>query len=347
MKAQNNIFLFYGDEDYLIDCEVKRLVPRGAGALNLEVIDGEDVSVSDIVNLISSTSLLSSEKFVVIKDPWFLKSQKARGARSGGAEEESEERKDGVKQLIPPLGFLSGGVKVIFVVYGSVDKRKKIFNVIERLGAVKEFKPFADWEQEKLLSWIMEEGRSKGKKIGSHACRLLMEISGSNLRALSSEIEKIVTFIGDKDAIGGADVEAIASSGGVSVFSLLGSLRERNVASSLRSLNKLIRNREEPASLLSLIATQFRMMLQIKGSQEMNLGESEIARRLGANPYFVRRCAEGAHNYSLAELKDCIFTLHSADLKLKSGFASPPVLLELMIIDMLKKPSEAALRRVK
>jgi len=342
-RSEKNIFLFYGDEDYLIDSEVRGMLPHGESAPNVDLIDGEQAELNDIVGSMSSSSLFSSDKFVIIKGLSFLKG--VRRGREANEEGEAEEKdSDDVSAIIEALKNVPPATTVIFLVYGSVDKRKKLFKAVEKMGAVREFKPFSEWEQEKLLYWIVEKAKSQGKKIGSHACRLLMEISGSSLRALSLEIEKITTFIGVRETIEESDVQTMASSGGISVFALLEALRKRDIASSLEALNRLIRNKEEPVSLLGLISTQFRMMLQIKAFENLRLSEHEIAVRLNANHFFVGKCAEGADKYSLLELKRSIFTLHQTDMRLKTGYASPQILLELMLIDMLKKVPEHAVK---
>ncbi|MCX5726761.1 MAG: DNA polymerase III subunit delta [Candidatus Saganbacteria bacterium] len=175
--------------------------------------------------------------------------------------------------------------------------------------------------------------KGEGKSIGSHAARLLMEISGKNLRALYSEIQKLVTYIGEKHAIEEQDVKAIASSFGIGVFSLLGALRNKDIKTALHSVSMLLRNREEPVKLLGLLATQYRRMLEVKSLMGSSRDYREIAQVLNANPYFVRKCGEGAENFSLGELVKDMELLHNADLKLKKG--SPGGLtFELLVLEL-------------
>lgn len=344
-----NIFLFYGEEDFLIDEEIKKLV--GSGSLNIETFDGLRGPMDKIINSIASVSLLLGERVVIVKDPWFLKTQRANlpagrqgGARSEEVGEEGEEGEEGkgagdkgIEQLAQVLGSLAGGVRVVFVVYGNADRRKKLFKVIEKLADVREFKPYAEWEQEKLESWIIRKVNSSGKKIGGGAAELLMDISGASLRALSSEIDKLVTYVGDRGSIEESDVKAVASSGEISAYSLVSALRDRNTHSSIEALTRLIRDNVEPVPLIGLMASQFRMLLQVKSLKDARLSPSQISQRLGANPYFVRKCSENSHHYSLAEMKNILELLHNADLKIKTGYGSPRSILEMTIIEILSK----------
>jgi DNA polymerase-3 subunit delta len=337
----SSIQLFHGAEDFLIDEEITKLKEKalssGTGGMNFEIVDGASASMEQMVNSVSSAPLLGGEKVIVIKDPLFLKSAKRRRKKTKAEADDEAAVGEDLGPFRAIIENIPDGIRIIFVVYGNVDRRRRAFKLIDGAGEVREFKPFAEWEQEKLLSWIVSRVKLQGKKIGSHAARLLMETSGSNLRALSQEIAKLVTYIGEKEGIEEPDVAALASEGRMSVFSLISSLRDRNLKVSLESLARLMREKEEPIALLGLMASQFRMLLQVKSLQEQGLSEREIAMKLGANFFFVKKSAERSHNFSLAELIRIMELLHKADLRIKRGRAAPHIALEGAIIGICMK----------
>lgn len=337
MVNNKSLCLFYGKEDFLVDEEVRKLkdelAPRLMGGMNLEVVDGQSASTDQIINALAATPLLGGEKMVIIKNTAQLKSS---GSKRGG-KAKAEVKDDGDNQLHKVLENLSDGVHAVFVVHGDVDRRKKLFKVIDANGEAREFKPFAEWEEEKLLSWIVNRARLCGKKIGSHAARVLADVSGSNLRFLSLEIDKLATYVGERDLIEEKDIAAVASAGTLSAFALINSLRDRDLKGSLESLARLMRDREDPVSLLGLIAKQFRVLLQVKSLQERAMSENEIAATLGVNHYFVKKTADKTFRFSIDELKNSLRVLHEADLKLKRTSSSPQAILELAIIDICSK----------
>lgn len=318
------VYLYYGEEDFLIDEEIKRLkanlIQPSTETMNFEKIDGSDEEViSKIINFVNTPSMLSGESLLVVENPGFLKGEKT-------AEEDMRELEGCIREM-------PKGVTLIFSYWGIIDRRKKIYKLINQVGEIREFKPFAEWEQEKLLSWIVSKVKLQKKSIGSHAARLLMETSGRNLRALSGEIEKLVTYIGEKAWIEEQDVRALASTGSIEVFALLSALRGKDLQGALHSVNKLLKNKEEPVRLLSLLATQYRMLLQVKSLEAEGRNFYEIAEILSANPYFVRKCGEGTKNFSIPELIRDLEFLYNVDLKLKRG--NPPGLtLELLITEL-------------
>jgi DNA polymerase-3 subunit delta len=333
------VFLFYGDEDYLVDEEVRRVKAqfqaKAAGGLDVETVEGRSATVSQIINSVASVPILFGGKMVVVRDLSLLKPSKRSIADDDPNKDDDKTDSDvDLTQLFQTLKGLSSDTCLIFVVYGGVDKRRKFYKLLADIADVREFKPFAEWEQEKLLSWIVSQVKRAGKKIGSHASRLLMEISGSNLRSLSSEIEKLSAYIGERDQIEEQDIEAVASRGSISIFSLITSLRDKDVKSALSALDRLLKDKEEPASIIGLIASQFRMLLEVKSLKDAGLSESEIAARLGANYYYVKKCSEKTHNFSLEKLKQIMELLHTTDIKLKSGLLMPQVALEFLLIEI-------------
>jgi len=317
------VHLYYGEEDFLIDEEIKKLrqkiIKPSFETMNFERLDGgaEDV-ISKIISFVGTPSMLGGERLLVVENAYFLKEK--------GKDEE-------MKELEEFLRGMPDDITVVFSSWGPVDKRMKMYKLIADLGEAREFKSFAEWEQEKLLSWIVDRVKGEGKTIGSHAARLLTEISGNNLRALYSEIQKLVTYIGEKQSIEEQDVKALASSFGIGVFSLIGALRNKNIKSALRSVSMLLGNREEPVMLLAFLASQYRMMLEVKSLTSQGREYHEIAGILRASPYFVRKCGEGAENFSLVELVQDMELLHNADLKLKKG--SPGDLtFELLVTEL-------------
>lgn len=335
------LYLFYGEEDFLIEEEINKFKNKlgisSQGFSNLEVIDGENGDTDEIVNSVKTPTMLGGERLIIVKDFKGFNPSKNRGDEKNDGKKTGG-RLDGLRDC---LRNIPEGVTLIFNSAGGVDKRSKLYKLIDDTGVIKEFKSFADWEQEKFLAWIIGRVKLMGKKIGSHAARLLVDISGKNLRSLSKEIEKLTTYIGEREWIEERDVKALASSGQINAFSFADAVRRKDAKKALDTLRKLIKDREPPARLLGFLATQMRMLLQLKGLEEEGLSAFEMSERLRANPYFVKKCAEHIRNFTLDELKKNMELLHLADLKLKTGAAPAPLILEMLILDICKTKAKA------
>lgn len=306
------ISLYYGDEDFLLDEEIKSLKGEYS-ELNFERINGERAEVEQIISALTTCPLLGGDRLVVID--------------SFKADD------DGNEKLFNVLKSLDESVRVIFVYYVGPDKRKKFYKFIEKTGETREFKKFTEWEQDKTLAWIVNRTKTYGKKIGSHAANLLIEIVGPSLRMLDKEIEKIATYIGERDLIEEQDVSGLASSGEMDAFALSNAMRDKNPQRAMECLSKLFKDNQDPHMLLGMLAKLYRMLLQVKYLEDKGMGQYDIARELRAKPYFIKKCAEKTGRFTIKELANYIKLLHRADLKMKSG-ASPKLTMEMLIPEL-------------
>jgi len=293
-KTGPQIFLFYGEEDFLIDEKLKEL--RAGG--DWERLDGDDLSPETLATAICGGSLFGGDKLVVIRD--------------------FKVTADNQAALISLLANIPPGTRVVWQA-PTADGRLKFFKWLAEHGEVAEFRGFAPWEQADRLRWVSTRARSLNKQISSDAARLLVEISGSSLRLLAGEIDKLVTYIGARPQITAEDVAALAAPGEANAFALLDALRAKDLKKALTLFQSLYRNGEDLFQLLGLIATQYRLMLQIKSLPGREHDPALLARKIKGSPYFIKKCLGGLERFSLAELKKSLSRLLEANLQLKTG----------------------------
>jgi len=241
---------------------------------------------------------------------------------------EYDDKEEG--ELFDAVKGLSKNVKAVFASYSGIDKRKKFYKLIEGIGEAREFKRFSQWEQDKALAWIVNRVKVYGKKISGKAANMLIDIVGLGLRMLDKEIEKIATFIGERGTIEEGDVSRLASSGEADSFALSNAVRNKNVKEAMESLERLFRDNEDPHMIIGMLASLYRMLLQVKCLEMEGMNQNEIAGKLRAKPFFVRKCMERTASFSREELIKNIRLLHEADLKMKSGY-SPKLTLEMLV----------------
>jgi len=308
----SQISLLHGEEDFLIDEEVKKL-KKNYSEFSIERIDGARSDLDQTISALSSLPMLTGDRLVIID--------------SFEYEEEDEEK------VFNALKNLSAGVKVVFVYHKNIDKRKKFYKLLEKIAEIKEFKGYSEWEQDKVLAWIVGRVRLYDKKISGQAANLLIEIVGLNLRMLDKEIEKISTYVGGKELIEDQDVLNLASSGETDSFALSNALRNKRLGDAMNSLKKLFSDNEQPYMVIGMLARLYRMLLQVKCLEKKGLNQFDIAQQLHAKPFFVKKCLEKTSLFSIEELSGNLHKLHHADMKIKTG-TSPRLTLELLIPEL-------------
>jgi DNA polymerase-3 subunit delta len=330
----SELYLIYGEEDFLIDRECARLkakhVDAALEAFGYQLIQERGQKLDDIVNAIQSIPSFTPERLVVVRNPFFLKNKLSEGEESTGLSPEQE------TLLLETLANIPSGVFVALVQYGAVDMRRRLAKYIQTKAKVIKYEAFAFWDKDKIADWLVEEAAACGKKMALPAALFLSENGGISLGALHAELEKLMTYVGSAGQITLADVQAVASPGALSSFALNESVRKRDLAQVMILLRRLAKDGEPAPMVLGQIAAQIKQFLQVKELQEQRKAPPEIASILKKHPFFIKNICEDVKRYSLAELKNMYIDLQQADYKIKTGLLQPYVALELAFLGLAK-----------
>ena len=300
------IYLFYGDEELLIQERVNEL-KKGISdpELNLEQISAEKPDIDGLIAALQTPSLLFGDKLLIIK--------------------QANLKDEAWEKVLPALETMAGGLTVVFWA-AAVDRRSKVFKLLDKLGETCEFRTFADWEQEQVAAWIVQRTKAAGKNCERQAALKLQEVCGNNLMKLSSEINKLVTYLGERKQVTLADIDALASPGVISIFALSEAAAARDLPRALTALRALLRDKVELVPLLGMLANRVRLMLLAKSEKN----PSRAAQELGASPYYVKKCFSEAAKFNQAELERALELILETDLQIKSGDPAAP-LVELLL----------------
>ena len=99
-------------------------------------------------------------------------------------------------------------------------------------------------------------------------------------------------------------------------------------------LEKYIQEKQEPAILLSNIASQYRLIYSVKNLTRKGYSEKEVADELGIHPYRVKLAREKGYNYTNDELKEKLLSIGSLDEKVKLGIIDKYVALKLFLVNL-------------
>lgn len=131
------------------------------------------------------------------------------------------------------------------------------------------------------------------------------------------------------------DVEKIVSrSINTNNFLFVDALVEGNLEQSLNLLQDLKIMKVEPTILLTLVARDIRIMLNIKKLLEQNKREYEILNELKLMDWQLEKYLKKAFSYKIKELEEWLVKLEELDLKIKSGKLDKYYALELLILDI-------------
>ncbi|MFC1798747.1 DNA polymerase III subunit delta [Thermodesulfobacteriota bacterium] len=179
------------------------------------------------------------------------------------------DRADLLKQAIEK-GFPRGNH--LLVTTDVADKRRNLFKTIKNIGlvincAVPKGDRRADRTvQDAVLAEQMNEilSRSK-KKMAGDAYRSLIEMTGFDLRTFTNNLEKLISYLGERETITVSDVAAVLQRTKKDpIYELTNSIAERNVKAALFFLKSLLDDNVHPLQILAAISNQIRRLLIVK-----------------------------------------------------------------------------------
>ena len=329
-------YFFHGEETYLafefINTLKESLIPAEVQDINLERFDLEESSWAEAIDLARTIPFFLSPWRIVVVEV-------LKGKRESLFAEEQRILKD---------YFSSPSPKTVLIVIfsGKLKKNSSLFRFFSGLPSstalAKELRPLKD---RALYAWMDKRFLSLGKRATGEAKMRLEELAGRDLRRVNNEIEKLVTFAGEKEVIDLDDVNQ--ASGWIKTFfdwEIADSLVKADVGQSLVVLNNLFKKEGiKPEYILGSIVRFFRDIFLAKLLlREKNIDRKEVFRELKPQiheklgKFYLEKFNEFfslVERFSMRDLNHILAELKEVDLKIKTTPLSPQTLLECFIID--------------
>ena len=283
---------------------------------NYNVFDFEENSFEEIVASLQTPSFSSERKVVICKNPYFIKDSKIKlpfvNEMKTLEEYIDNPNPDSELIIICPKKYYSA--------------KSKFINLISKVGEV-----------ENLLFEDNNEFESYGNNliarthidIDPNAKMILFERCAGDVCKLEREIAKLAIY---NDKI---DVDLIKKM--VSrplednVFELSNALLNKDRKNIMKIYSDLKLLKVEPINLIALLATQFRLTLQVLILRKQNKKDTEIASMLDINAYRVKYAIKYSQNYSINDIKNILVELSTLDAKIKKGEADRYIDFELFL----------------
>ena len=185
-----NIYLLYGEEAYLKkmykDRLSKALLPEG-DTMNYSYFEGKDISVPAVIDLAETLPFFADRRVIVMENSGLFK--------------------HGGEQLAEYLQEPAQSAYFILV-ETEADKRSKLFKTVSSKGMAVEFPVQSEAT---LKKWILGMIKKEGKQITEPALHYFLEKTGTDMENIRKELEKLICYCMEKDAIREQDIEDICT----------------------------------------------------------------------------------------------------------------------------------------
>ena len=321
------VYLLMGVEHHIFDSTIERLKKALPEIDEASIIrfDLEETPIEVVIEEADTLPFLEDHKLIIAGNASFL----------SGQDKKRNEVEHNLTVLEEWLANPSPTATVVFIApYEKLDGRKRITKKMREMTTVIEAMRL---EGNDLLTWVQHEATANGTNITSQTAQTLVSTAGDNLLSLSTEIDKMATYLGGEGEITTGVIEAlVARTPEMDVFRLTDAYIAGNISSTVSIYHDLLRNGEEPIMLTSLIAGQIRLMIHVQSLRRKGYQQHQIAKTLHVHPYRVKLMLENRKLPGESRLLMILNKLAEIDYKLKTTGGKRERLLELFFMEPLR-----------
>lgn len=310
------IYCLYGEEEYLKRSYKNRLIEAISGddTMNVSRFSEKEAEIPAIIEAAETMPFFADYRLVIVEDSGLFKRE--------------------ADKLVEYLDHVPETTVIIFA-ESQMDKRSRLYKKVNTVGCAVEMTKQSEKE---LQTWILRILKQEGKQISGRAMELFLEMAGDSMENIRMELEKLISYMGDREGIMPEDVQAICTpqiSG--QIFDMIGAVAARRQQEALKLYYDLLTMKEPPMRILFLIARQFNQLLQVKEAAAKTRDKAAIAKACGLNPYVAGKMMSQAVNFSretlLSYLEQCVQT----EEDVKTGRLADRLAVELLIVQFSQR----------
>ncbi len=310
------IIFLYGKDTYRSKEKLNEIIQkfrekRDRDGLSVVKLEGENLNLDDFRRTTLSVGLFSKKRLIIIEN--LLSKNKDKNL---------------IKEIIDFLKKKAERENVI-IFYETEEIQKgdsyqKLFNLLKKQRISQEY----NLENNALKKWIIKEVKKMGGEISKEAVEYLSNFFGVNLWEIKNEIEKSFAYGNGKITL--KILQTLSEKKEEEkIFALIDALINKDKKRAIKLLKDELEKGTSFSQILSILANQFRIILQVKEKKILNIYRA--AEELNVHPFPLKKAIEQAKKYNFDQLKKIYQELLKIDLQLKTTGLKPEILFDLLI----------------
>jgi len=298
------LYFLYGEETFLMDALQQVLVGKALAPherdFNYDLVYGNEAEARDVLALCNAFPMMAERRVVVVR-----------------AFEQLKENRLFTAYAEHP----NPSAVVLLLCTGKPNLASHPYRALRKHAAWGEFKPLYE---NQMPGWIQQRIKELGYQIEPRAVQMLAEYVGTNLQGAASEIEKLMTYAGERSRLTADDVvHASGQTREFNVFELQRAIGEGRYGDAQRIAERLLSQasnaRGEALMIVSVLTGYFTKLWKLTACQAQRMPEREMAQHVGISPYFIKEYVFSLRRFPQSALEQAFAALLAADYELKGG----------------------------
>ena len=306
------VYLLFGEDEYLRNEYLKKIKKTfGEVKLGINYVQIDENNVSNIISDIETPAFGFSSKLIIAKNTGLFKKKNALS--------------ESVAEYLKTANL--DGVELVFI---EIEPEKNsLYNLISKIGEVKEFK---EQKLPQLITKVKSIAKAYNVNIMENTASYFIECVGTNMSDIINELRKLIEYAGNGGTIEKQDIDALCIKKSESIiFDLTDNLGRKKITEAIEVLHNLVYAKEPIQRILIMLYNHFKKLYIIKLAIEEN---KNIAQSLKLKPnqaFLVNKYQTQAKYFSKEELRSLLEELIKIDSSSKSGGIEINVGLETVL----------------
>jgi len=304
-------YLFFGEETYLLQEYTTTLIERILGAaprdFNCDVCSVDNDTLEDALSIARTLPMMATHRVVVLH---------------------------GLQQLrkadwAPLEHYLEHPSVSTALICSSSDPKKLPPRLWQSAVAVE----CSSLEGPKLSDWVTHTVTQGGYRMTPEALQGLLHEQEPDLQTIRQEIEKLCTYVGERQEITLDDVQEVTQTSRLqSIFALSDALGARQIGPAFTVVERLLNQGEPPLVILSMMVRHVRLLWSVRQLGQQRHDMPQMAKTLGLPLAVCRQLRAQSQHFAVEHLRQLYIAALEADLAFKTSNKPPRAILEELIL---------------
>lgn len=309
-----NFYLLYGNDSSILNKEINNIKNK----LSIEdnaVINYNIENINDIINEVQTIGMFSLNKLIIIDSTIYF--------------EQKKEIKD-INILEDYFNNYNSNNYLVFISKSdNIDKRLKLFKLISVKGCIKEIV----LDDSYLNKYVVNYLKDNNYNMSNIDINFFISRVGNNIDNINNELDKLMLYkINDKNITKDDIIFLTEENMDNSVFDLVSALLKNDNNKAIKLYKKFVMNGMDANQIISVIASQIRLLFQVKRLYNSGKSNEEIAKILEfKSVYRVKYLLGDCYYYGEDMLLKYLSKLSDIDKNIKINNIDGNLLLELFI----------------
>jgi len=301
-----NVYLYLGEEKYLINHKIERLIVESkADQYNTFSYDMDEVNIKEAVRDASTPPFMGESKAVIVRNPKFLTTEKSE-----------------INHTISVLTkYIENPMESTYFIINAVglklNEKSEVVKQLRKKAVIIETRDISETE---FCGWVKRQFELEDVIIEDEAVKLFYSLVGRNMISAKTEIDKLVAYVGKENMVTSKIVSSVVVREiQQDIFALSNAIIERDSEKTMTVYRDLIAVDSDVNRLFNLVTRTIRDTLLVNYMLAEGAKQNDIATRMETSVNRAYYLIRNAKSFDIQSAKEYLAKLGELDYKIKSG----------------------------